>query len=106
MDTNEIIKSNNFSCFLVNDFSYEHEQQAFKKLFNSLKEKYINAKNKFCLIVQPFISPHTPDLIIITNNNIAVAELKAGFGKIIGNENSAWYAEKLEINKARENPFQ
>lgn len=95
-----------FRCFLISDFKFDHERIAFKKIFSNLKNKFSNSPENFNLIVQPYILSSTPDLIIISNKLIAVAEIKSGSGTITGNENSLWFAGGLEINKSRENPFQ
>lgn len=95
-----------FRCFLISDFKYDHERIAFEEIFKNLKNKFSNSHTNFNLIVQPYILSSTPDLIIISNNLIAVADIKSGYGTITGNENSQWFADKLEINKSRENPFQ
>jgi hypothetical protein len=93
-----------FRCFLVTDFTREHEQITFSKLFAKIKSS--NPKTNFNIIVQPSIQGSTPDIIIITNDLIAVADFKSGFGKVTGNENSPWMCENIEINKGRENPYQ
>lgn len=95
-----------FRCFQVSNFRYDHEIKTFKIIFEKLKNKYNNSNQNFNLIIQPNILGSTPDLIIISNKLIAVADIKSGAGTITGNENSRWYSNGLEINKERENPFQ
>ncbi len=95
-----------FRCFLISDFRYDHERLAFEKIFKNLQKKFSDSPIKFNLLVQPYILSSVPDLIIISNNLIAVTDIKSGYGKITGNENSRWFSDNLEINNCRENPFQ
>ncbi|MEM4522957.1 MAG: AAA domain-containing protein [candidate division WOR-3 bacterium] len=71
-----------------------------------LKKKYANSKENFNVIVQPNINGLTPDLLLISNNLIAVAELKSGCGTITGDENRPWKVEGVQIHQSRKNPFQ
>jgi hypothetical protein len=68
-----------FRCFLVTDFTREHEQITFSKFFAKIKS--FNPKTNFNIIVKPSIQGSTPDIIIITNDLIAVADFKSGFHK-------------------------
>jgi hypothetical protein len=76
-DLNKLIAM--FRCFLVTDFTREYEQITFSKLFAKIKSP--NPKTNFNIIVKPSIQGSTPDIIIITNDLIAVADFKSGFLK-------------------------
>lgn len=85
--------------FCDEEFSeHKHELNQFKEVFNIINEKYANSDEIIYILFNFSLANTQIDILILAKNGMAIIDLKAIKGKIIGDERGRWKA----VNEDRE----
>jgi hypothetical protein len=88
--------------YIGDEPEHEHEWKQFKEVYYQISEKYGNSDEIIYLLYNFRVSNRQIDISILTENAIAIIDLKSFHGEIIGNENGDW---KVKTNSGNEVPL-
>lgn len=95
-----------FKAFLGSNFDHTHENQAFNRLHDLLKQEWTNKNENLYLLGNFFANGKEFDALIIKRNAIIVIDFKNYGGKVEFSENGNWKCNDIIVKGCSyDNPF-